>query len=609
MKKVLIALAALFLGLSSLNAQVFFPQLTPLKDMKGDLYPERQGEHWGYVNSKGKFIIKPVFDVAETFLRVAAPNGTVLDVAKVKSGGLWGYVSREGIYFIDPDYDYVSNFDLHSTALARKGSTYTLFGVEPAYSENLRTEVLKSVILEKGLGAEFSYTMKGYGVAMKDGRYGIIDTKGKWAVPYEYDLIAIDGSFYRIEREGLMGLVSLDGKVVFPCEYKAIKPFYDDVNLVEKSGGFGLATQKGNELLKAEYDSIDIRDESYLNLHRGMLSGLCDRRGRIVVPVNFNSIEELQNGDFLVHNAGGYNVYTASGEALFDQGYDSIKPGPRDGFLVTKDGLYGRTDEEGKFIYPCVFESEPDPDMNGYVELYVDDVPYIFLAGSSEAITVKEYDDDNYRKMSERRYRESDVLPNWLKGHLPRHGGAGGKWVLLKEGEVEVYSVDDLEHISLPSGMVYKTLLGYYFHEWAGRKDVAVRMNGEKEYYTIGATPVIMPLTDYEDSDFDGYNGVAYSTDLEIEEPGANGIAIYRILRTPHYWKRVRGVVKETGVGEDELVSCGFIGINCDFFVQPLFADAEAFEGDTARVLIDNEWRTLTAEEMKALDPFLLPDN
>lgn len=609
MKKILTAVAALVLGLGSLQAQVFFPQLTPLKNMKGDLYPKRQGDYWGYVNNKDKFIIKPVFESAESFLRVAAP-GVVLDVAKIKASGFWGYVSREGIYFIEPDYEYISNFGIHSTAMARKGSTYTLFGVEKAYSENLRTDVLKAVILEKGFSSEFSFSMRGYGIAMKGGLYGLIDTKGQWAVPCEYDLVVQDGNIYRIEKDGLMGLVSLGGQIIFPCEYKSIKPFYNGVNLIAKPEGFGLALKDGTVILNAEYDSIDARSEDYLNLRKGGRLGICDRSGKILIPVEYSSVENLGDGNFQVFGADGYNIYTPAGVRLFDQGYDSIGPGPRDGYIVSKDGLYGRTDEEGKFIYPCVFTSIPDPDMNGYVELYVDDVPYIFLAGSSEAISVKEYDDDNYRKMSERRYRENDILPNWLKGHLPRRSGTK-HWVLLKEGELEVYSEGDLAEINLNPGLVYDNLLCYYFHEWAGRRDVGLCVNGDKDYMSVlteDGTVGAVELEPYSYAGVVGYEGVVFSLDLLIESPAENGIALYRIVRTPHYWKRLRGYARDNGVGDPVTVSCGYIGLGCDFFVQPLFREAEGFSGDKARVKVGSDWRTLTAAELSALDPFMLPE-
>lgn len=608
MKKILTAFVALVIGLGSLNAQVFFPQLTPLNNMKGDLYPQKQGEYWGYANNKGKFIIKPVFESAEGFLRVAAP-GVVLDVAKIKANGFWGYISREGIYFIEPDYEYISNFGIYSTAMARSGSTYTLFGVEKTHSDNLKADVLKAVILGKGFSAEISYSMKGLGIAIKDGKYGIIDTKGQWALPCEYDLIVQENGNYRIGKGGLIGIVSQDGKTLFPCEYKSIRPLYDDVLLVEKHGGFGLADKNGKTLLEAGYDSIGIRDGEYLDLYRGGRLGLCNKSGKLVVPAEYSSIRNLEDGNFMVADADGLlNIYTLDGVRLFDQGFDSIEAGPRNGYLVSRDGLHGRTDEEGKFIYPCVFESNPDPDMDGYVELYVDDVPYIFLAGDSEPVSVEEYDNDNYRKMSERRYRESDVLPNWLKGHLPRSGGAR-HWVLLKEGEIEVYSEDHLDELNLAPGLVYGNLLCYYYHEWAGRVEVGICLNGSKDYEIVEHdNPVTIPLVPLSFEGVSGSSGTVYSTELVIEAPAANGISLYRIMRTPHLWKKTRGVVRETGVEEARAVSCGYIGLGCDFFVQPLFSEAESFDGDKARVLIDNTWRSLTAAELTALDPFRLPE-
>ncbi|MBP5636986.1 MAG: WG repeat-containing protein [Bacteroidales bacterium] len=605
MKRIFTTILAVLLVLQGAEAQSSLPRLSPLQNMKDALYPKLQNGKWGYANSRNKFIIRPVFDSAEHFFRVGAQDGSVMDVAKVRIGSSWGYVSREGIWFIEPAYESITDFNFYSVAFGKSGVSYTMIGVEPFFSLNLGEKVVKAVILDEGFDEVPLFRSKGIAVARKSGKYGILKSTGSWLVPCDNDSIGPDSDFdmYKLVKGGLIGYSTYGGEIVFPVEYKSLGWFSEGVVLADK-GKVGLFKADGSALIPVEYDSIGHFASSFI-LRSGGKVGLATPSGKIIIPVEYEAIEQMSNGNFMVKGADGYNVYGPDCTLLFPISFDSLTLDPSLGYIVTKDGLYGRLDSHGKYLYPPVFEDVPDPERKGYIEMMVDGVPYIFLAGESVPRKVSDYDDMLYRQMSDRGYAASTILPAWLKGHLGR-GRIENKVTLKSEGDIE----------DVPA------LVCYTFHEWAGCFEVAVCPDGGGVYMEVvpGAKinlelEWVYPKIDLSpDEDMDREEYLAYlksgefdTFEMLVHEPAENGIALYEIIGTRHHWRYNRGIVKETGKDTPVTVAYGFIGLGCEYFVQPLFLEARAFEGDTAQVRIGSDWLSLTKEQLAARDPFIQP--
>jgi predicted DNA-binding WGR domain protein len=74
-------------------------------DFSGGMAPALVGDlmhlKWGYINTKGNFVIKPAFQDADAFSE---------DLAKVKMDDKYGYINRSGQIVIQPQIDYAGAF-------------------------------------------------------------------------------------------------------------------------------------------------------------------------------------------------------------------------------------------------------------------------------------------------------------------------------------------------------------------------------------------------------------------------------------------------------------------------------------------------------------------
>jgi len=183
MRRLLAIFSALLLAVS-LQAQI--PTLKSIKNMDDELVPKEKKGKWGFANERGKFVIKAVFDEVDSLTVVTAPDGTSMQVARIRVGSSWGYITRENVYLVEPVYDTVSRFDTFSTIVATMGPFKTLMGLRGSISQRLEIPVVVSDILEVNLEEKEDFSAEGRSWAKKAGKWGVIGTDGKWILINKY---------------------------------------------------------------------------------------------------------------------------------------------------------------------------------------------------------------------------------------------------------------------------------------------------------------------------------------------------------------------------------------------------------------------------------------
>lgn len=226
--------------LLAVAAQSFSQQI----DMS--LVPYRQGDKWGYASPEGKVIITPKYGEANWFSE---------GYAVVKSGSKYGYINKSGLMVIPARYTAAKSFRKGFMPRAGKeGGDSVLFagaslqpgGYEicintkgavmpkcPAIADNSVPEnniPVQTVVTQKtytvpnnnGLFDKIvdDYKMVGsdetYYVALKNGRYGVFNTKFETIVPFEYDSIRLVRSatpYLEVNKNGMFGVINGMGQM------------------------------------------------------------------------------------------------------------------------------------------------------------------------------------------------------------------------------------------------------------------------------------------------------------------------------------------------------------------------------------------------------------
>lgn len=199
----------------------------------------------------------------------------------------------------------------------------------------------------------FYKTVKGdlYGVYSSDGREIM---PPQWGAAVRTDagyIMVYDG---RVLDEGTkQGLYTLEGKMIFPCEYSYIDGVnswdYKDAFLPQKDGYWGMTDRKGKFILKCEYSKIEIFDSLGIIItakggnssKRGYMTptpyhakwGIATLKGKSLVPNEYDYIGKYNEGLFLCNKGGTMTDNEVEG------------------------GLWGYLDVKGNLVVPCQYES------------------------------------------------------------------------------------------------------------------------------------------------------------------------------------------------------------------------------------------------------------
>jgi hypothetical protein len=277
-----------------------------------DLVPYRMGDKWGFATADKVIKIKPVYESVDWFHS---------DLAVVKVKGKYGYINTAGKMVIPAIYHGANPFQL-GYSYNEKTKTYDevpFAGVSP---KNDGYEICinkKGVRIKCPAGAEEEKVMVAedvaidsrydliadsgrqlfdriindfknpgdnniYYIALKDGRYGLINNKREVKIPFQYTrmrkLSSEDYNTLLVERYEKSGVMNTLGIFQVPPDYDLIQTTTHPVNnnkllliLREKGGQFGLCDLTHQFLLDKKYARIERDSKGYIFTDLNNLSG------------------------------------------------------------------------------------------------------------------------------------------------------------------------------------------------------------------------------------------------------------------------------------------------------------------------------------------------
>ena len=285
--------------------------------LEGKLFYASLNGKYGYYNKSGKLVIPHLFNDAYDF-----KDG----IAKVNFEGKEGIINEFGEFIVSPAYTWIKHF-ADTMYLFKEDGLLGLMNndcqiyKEPQFAqigtlsnglavtemnesgELLYIDKLGNTIIKNGLSSYPNFLLKGefrkgLAIAMKNGKYGKIDTTGKFVIPAEYENIGLGNGIFPIQKNNLWGLMNDAGAV----------------------------------LLKPSYSELTVIDEQYIIATRDDSSGVIDPNGNILIPITFRNIEPLMDEVFVAEADSGKILYVGNKLVLTDY-YERIG-------IYNKDYLY-----------------------------------------------------------------------------------------------------------------------------------------------------------------------------------------------------------------------------------------------------------------------------
>ncbi|MGD6774875.1 WG repeat-containing protein [Sutcliffiella horikoshii] len=283
-----------------------------------------EGTKWGYIDEKGKFVLKPTFEDAGEFQQ----NG----LAIVRKGGA-GVISQTGKFVVSPKYSSIFPFtEGRAIAMLNEGGSVVI---------NEKGKVLTQrpysfISPYQGGRAVFQDSKNGTTL------YGYLDLNGNVAIPaqYQYAFDMSEGKALVQVKDSLYALLNSTGTQLQTYPYEQMnglseglisfkRTYQDKAGYVDEAGnvvikpqfGMALPFQGGRAIVNASID--------YKNRY-----GLIDKIGNYLIPPRYNDINQLGGNRAAIGKAinpeqpfvgSTYAIAdTLSGQIMTDFQYDVV---------------------------------------------------------------------------------------------------------------------------------------------------------------------------------------------------------------------------------------------------------------------------------------------
>lgn len=162
-----------------------------------------QNNKYGLLNSQMKEILPARYDTMD----IITAEGYVT----VSKNGKYGVINRAGKTIIEPQYEWLGTF-YHGLAPA-------CINGRIGYLNPDNKVVIPAKFDRTDIASDFEL---GTAIVSVKGKYGIINTKGKYAVKPLYDEITRSKTVYIVKKGKQYGVLNKDGKVILKAKYTGI---------------------------------------------------------------------------------------------------------------------------------------------------------------------------------------------------------------------------------------------------------------------------------------------------------------------------------------------------------------------------------------------------
>ncbi len=289
----------------------------------------------------------------------------------------YGFINRDGEIVIEPQFQYAYGFSsgrarIFSGKLSSYGSPDEGFY---GYIDETGKEVIPLIYQEASI-----FYDNGKAVVCKNGKYGVIDSRGEIVLDFKYDYIsyssdahiykAFNGTLtdYGSPKEGTYYLLdeNFTEKCSISCEYLYV---YEEYFEAEKNDKYAMYSYDGTQITDYIFDSLGSPSDSLIYFKKDGKYGYVDLQGKIVIDAVYDNSSSFKNGKAIVKKGNKYSLIDKDGKTITTYSFDYMNMSFDEESELTYAfegslGKYG-SPEEGKYY---LVDLDGNRISRGYIE-------------------------------------------------------------------------------------------------------------------------------------------------------------------------------------------------------------------------------------------------
>lgn len=297
--------------------------LYPISEVKGNTFK------WGYIDCKGKVIIKPSFDYAGNFaenvgiiIKDSEGSGIVNLKGEIKflpsvfiasesfsEGLIYGVTSKKAVYLdktgkikitLPSNVKFFENREVPNASSFKEGIASVMLndGVTIFFNNT-------GNILFKGAFSrisDFNGSMATVNIDTSDeffdkSKEALIDRSGRFIIsPQNNNLWDPAGGLAKMKvKEGVWHFYNNKGKLLLECLYDFCGNFSEDLAIVSKNKKWGFIDKRGKVTIPLTFDKAEDFREGLASVKLNNKEGYINKRGRIVISPIFDFTNHFNN--------------------------------------------------------------------------------------------------------------------------------------------------------------------------------------------------------------------------------------------------------------------------------------------------------------------------
>ena len=292
-------------------------------------YPVYTNEKWGVINGKGEIVIEPTYQEA-----IVIPD------------------NKEDIFICTYDVNYEDN--TFKTKVINSNSKEQFTGYDQVQAvENYDKN--NNIWYEKGI-------LK----VQKNGKYGLINFKGKEILAPEYDEIfsikGVENSII-IKKDNLLGLCNNEGNIIIEPKYQEIKPLSEEnyklgYIVTNQDKKQGIITLDKKVALEEKYDEVKqvTGNDMYVVKENGTLK-LVNNEQTTILENKFDDVKEITTNQIIFVKNNQMGVMKLDGTEVIPAEYQELKTATEEYYIAKKSDKYGIINTNKEVVIPIEYSN------------------------------------------------------------------------------------------------------------------------------------------------------------------------------------------------------------------------------------------------------------
>lgn len=257
----------------------------------------KQGEKYGVITIEGKVMVNTEFDsiTADGYYeeQTKYQKAGFIIGKKKEEGYRYGYVNSKGKQLMKVEYNEVDRV----TEITEEKATYLLAfqkGQAGIYKD--KEQIVKHSYEE----IEYNKATELF-IVQKESKQGVINKEGKEILGAEYDYVMISGDKINAEKEGILYVFDKNGNKQEDTSNLTIlatdnKEYFITINKEEK---FGVINKNGNTIIRNEYSYIEYAFDDLFIVTKDGKVGVLDNNKNQRVDFNYSVIQKVKDANIL----------------------------------------------------------------------------------------------------------------------------------------------------------------------------------------------------------------------------------------------------------------------------------------------------------------------